>query len=75
MPTFPTSAPDLPEKTKEIKNKPVLTDGTIEAVDFGVFVSEKKEDTKEDKPKEKAGDKEQEEDDGSEEKKKEESGE
>jgi type VI secretion system protein ImpL len=70
MPTFPTSAPDLPEKTKEIKNKPVLTDGTIEAVDFGVFVSEKKEDTKEDKPKEKAGDKEQEEDDVSEEKRK-----
>lgn len=38
VPTFPTTAPDLPEKIKEIKNKPVLTEGIIEAADFNSLI-------------------------------------
>ncbi len=56
LPIFPTSAPDLPTKIKEIKDKPVLIDGTIEATDFSAFESSKKEDTKKDTPKEEAAD-------------------
>ena len=39
LPEFPTIAPDLPEKVKEIKDKPVLTEGTVEAIDFSSFTS------------------------------------
>ena len=38
VPTFPTTAPDLPEKIKEIKDKPVLTEGAIEAADFNSLI-------------------------------------
>ncbi len=40
LPTFPTTAPDLPEKIKEIKDKPVLTEGAVEALDFSSFTLE-----------------------------------
>ncbi len=59
LPNFPTSAPDLPEKIKEVKDKPILTDGTIEAADFGAFESSKKEEPKykpKDEPKDEAAD-------------------
>lgn len=75
MPVFPSSAPDLPEKIKEIKDKPVLTDGIIETTNFSAFESSKKEGPKEDGPKEEANDKEKEEEVDPEEKKKEELGE
>ena len=73
LPIFPTSAPDLPEKIKEIKDKPVLTDGTIESTAFGFFLSETKKDTKEENPKNEDTSGEQE--NNPEEKKKEETGE
>ncbi len=73
LPTFPTSAPDLPEKIKEIKDKPVLTDGTIESTAFGFFLSETKKDTKEENQKNEDTSGEQE--NNPEEKKKEETGE
>lgn len=62
VPTFPTVAPDLPEKIKEIKDKPVLTEGTIEATDFNSLLpaSESKiqEDTsKDEQNKEEGGNK------------------
>ncbi len=38
VPIFPTTAPDLPEKIKEIKDKPVLTEGVIEAADFNSLI-------------------------------------
>jgi type VI secretion system protein ImpL len=73
LPIFPTFAPDLPEKIKEIKDKPVFTDGTIESTDFGFFLSETKKDTKEENPKNEDTSGEQE--NNLEEKKKEETGE
>ena len=65
LPNFPTMAPDLPEKIKEIKDNPVITEGTVEAVDFSSFTLEAgepkaeedsdpekdKDDDKEDEPK------------------------
>lgn len=54
MPIFPTSAPELPEKIKEEKDKAVLTHGVIEAIDFNTYVTdtaEKKEDPKKEEPK------------------------
>ncbi len=38
MPTFPANAPDLPSKIYEIKDKPVLTEGIIEAVEFDTLL-------------------------------------
>ena len=75
MPIFPISAPDLPEKIKEIKDKAVLTEETIEAIDFSTFTSVK-EDTKKEEPKEEAAEtKEKDKDaDDSADKKKEETG-
>ena len=63
----------MPEKIKEIKDKPVLTDRTIESTDFGFFLSETKKDTKEENPKNDGNSDEQE--NTQEEKKKEETGE
>lgn len=42
IPTFPVSAPDLPEKVKEIEDKPTLTDGTTDTVDFETFANAEK---------------------------------
>ncbi len=47
IPTFPTLAPDLPKKAKEIKDNPVLTEGTIEAVDFDTLIGKQKNTPKE----------------------------
>ena len=41
LPIFPVFAPELPVSVAEIKNKAVLTEGTVEGADFSMFSTKK----------------------------------
>ncbi len=41
LPLFPVFAPELPVSVAEIKNKAVLTEGTVEGADFSMFSTKK----------------------------------
>lgn len=40
LPTFPAIAPNLPEKVKELKDKPVLTEGSVPVIEFSSYIGE-----------------------------------